>query len=227
MSSKPVLELQNIVKIYNRGKENELSVLKNINFSVGRGEFVSIMGPSGSGKTTLLDIAGCLMKPTEGRVFVDGTEINGLSDEEIAKIRGEKLGFVFQQYNLIPSYTALENVALSLRINGKNKRDAETRAEKLLGLVGLEQRLNHKPSQLSGGEQQRVAIARALANDPSILLADEPTGNLDTKTGEKIIRLLEELNRKGYTIVIITHDQRIARFAKKIIRLKDGKIVSG
>ena len=222
---KIVLEVKNVSKIYNQGKDNEVAALKNIDFKLARGEFVSIVGHSGSWKTTLLDIIGCLLRPTEGKVFVDGTETNRLGDTELAKIRREKIGFVFQQYNLIQSYTALENVALPLRISGKTKKAAEKKAKETLDAVGLGERLEHRPSQLSGGEQQRVAIARAIANDPSVILADEPTGNLDTKTGEKVLNLFLDLSKKGYTLVMITHNPNIARLSHRVIKLKDGMVV--
>ena len=226
MSKENVIETQGVTKVYNEGKESEVRVLRGIDLKILKGEFVSLMGPSGSGKTTLLDIIGCLLRPSSGKVLIDGIETNGLSDRELAKIRGEKIGFVFQQYNLIPSSTALDNVELSLRINGKGKKEARERSLELLKLVGLEKRVSHRPGELSGGEQQRVAIARSLANDPSIILADEPTGNLDTKTGERILSLLESLNKdRGYTIIIVTHDPRVGKSADKIIKLRDGEII--
>jgi putative ABC transport system ATP-binding protein len=224
----PAIEARGVTKVYNEGMESEVRVLKGIDLKIWRGEFVSIMGPSGSGKTTLLDIIGCLLKPTAGKVFIEGKEINGLKDSELAEIRGSRIGFVFQQYNLIPSSNALDNVELALRINGKGKKEARERARELLRLVGLEKRILHKPSELSGGEQQRVAIARALGNDPGIILADEPTGNLDTKTGKKILGLLKTLNReRGYTVVVVTHDPGIGKYADKIIKLRDGEIIEG
>ncbi len=226
MSKEHIAEAKNITKVYNPGMESEVRVLKDVDLSINKGDFVSILGPSGSGKTTLLDIIGCLLKPTTGKVVIDGIETNNLNDRELAKIRGEKIGFIFQQYNLISSSTALENVALTMRINGKSKNEAEERARKLLHMVGLGERLTHLPSQLSGGEQQRVAIARALANEPKIILGDEPTGNLDTKTGMKILNLLKDLNKeKGYTIILVTHDQRISGFANTVINIRDGEII--
>jgi len=221
-----IVEAKGIYKCFGADDACRVEVLKGIDLKVKRGSFISIMGPSGSGKTTLLDIIGCLLKPTEGEVIIDGEEVSGLNDRQLAKIRGKKIGFIFQQYNLIPSYTALENVELGLRINGKSKGDAKKRAKFLLDMVGLSHRLTHKPSQLSGGEQQRVAIARALANEPTIILGDEPTGNLDTKTGFKILNLLKELNKKkGYTIVVVTHDHRIGDYTDKTIKMMDGKIL--
>ncbi len=221
-----IVKAENVFKVYNPGQENEVKVLNNIDFKIREGGFLSIIGPSGSGKTTLLDIIGCLLKPSSGRVFIDGMDIGKLDDSELARIRGKKIGFIFQQYNLIHSLTALENVVLALRIMGKSKQEARRRAKSLLEMMGLGKRLDHTPSQLSGGEQQRVAIARALANDPKIILGDEPTGNIDTKTGEKILELLKHLNReKGYTIILVTHDPRIGKYSDRIIHLIDGEIV--
>lgn len=224
--SEYIIDTRDVHKVYNPGLDSELHVLKGINLKVKREEFIAILGPSGSGKTTLLDIIGCLLKPTSGDILIDGVLTNDLDDGELAKIRGKKIGFVFQQYNLIASQTALENVELPMRINGKSKKEAEKRASSLLKLVGLGERMYHRPSQLSGGEQQRVAIARSLANYPKIILADEPTGNLDTKTGKKVLETLKELNKKkGYTIVVVTHDHRIEKYAGKIINLMDGSII--
>ncbi len=224
--SEYIIDTRDVHKVYNPGMDSEVHVLKGIDLKVKRGEFVAILGPSGSGKTTLLDVVGCLLKPTSGEILIDGVLTNDLDDGELAKIRGKKIGFVFQQYNLIASQTALENVELPMRINGKSKNEAEKRASSLLKLVGLGERMYHRPSQLSGGEQQRVAIARSLSNYPKIILADEPTGNLDTKTGKKILETLKELNKKkGYTIVVVTHDHRIEKYTKRIINLMDGNII--
>ena len=221
-----ILEVKGLHKCFGDEGLCRVEVLKGIDLEIKRGSFISIMGPSGSGKTTFLDIIGCLLKPTEGEVYIDGEKVSGLNDRQLAGIRGKKIGFIFQQYNLIPSYTAVENVELGLRINGKSKGEANKRAKALLDMVGLGHRLTHKPSQLSGGEQQRVAIARALANEPSIILGDEPTGNLDSKTGFKILNLLKELNKKkGYTIVVVTHDHRIGDYTDKTIKMMDGKII--
>ncbi len=221
-----VIEIKNVNKYYNQGLPSEVHVLKDVSICFTRGSFVSITGPSGSGKTTLLDIIGCLLKPTSGQVFIDGIDTKELSDNQLAKIRGEKIGFIFQQYNLVQSFTALENVEFALRIVGKSKHEAKKRARELLNIVGLSKRITHRPSELSGGEQQRVAIARALANDPKIILGDEPTGNLDTKTGNKILQLLKTLNKeKGYTIILVTHDPKVSTFANKIINIRDGKII--
>jgi len=221
-----VIETRNVKKCYGEELACEVTALNDINMHVERGTFVSIMGPSGSGKTTLLDVIGCLLKPTSGEVYIDGKNVIGLDDDELALIRREKIGFVFQQYNLIPSSTALENVEIPLRIAGRAKWEAEDKARRLLKLVGLEDRMMHRPSQLSGGQQQRVAIARSLANDPKIILGDEPTGNLDTKTGEMILDLLKKLNKEeGYTIVVVTHDPRVAQHSDKIINLLDGEVL--
>jgi len=223
---KIIIEARGIKKVYNEGKESEVRVLRGIDLKIRKGELTLIMGPSGSGKTTLLDVIGCLMKPTDGVVFIEGVDVNGLSDNQLAKIRGKKIGFVFQQYNLITSSSALDNVELAMRINGKSKSESKERAMELLKLVGLGERSHHRPGELSGGEQQRVAIARALANEPSIILGDEPTGNLDTKTGEMVLQLMRKLNKeKGYTIVLISHDSRIKRYADTVIKLRDGSIV--
>lgn len=225
-AGQPVLEVKDVVMKYNEGEESELTVLKGINLKIEEGAFVAIMGPSGSGKTTLLDIIGCLLRPTSGLVIVDGEETNRLNSSELADMRGEHLGFIFQQYNLVQSLTALENVELPMRIVGKGKSFAKERATELLKIVGLGERLRHKPSQLSGGEQQRVVICRALANEPKIILGDEPTGNLDTKTGLLIMDILKKLNKeKGYTIVLVTHDRNIGNLTDRIINIKDGQII--
>ncbi len=220
-----VIELQNVEKIYNEGKENELKVLKGISLSIKEGEYASIVGPSGSGKSTLMHIMGCLDRPTKGKVLIDGIDVSKLNDEQLAKIRREKIGFIFQQFYLIPVLNAIENVKVPMNLNNYKHIDKEARAIELLKKVGLEHRIYNFPNQLSGGEMQRVAIARALANDPKIILADEPTGNLDTKRGEEIINLLEKLNKQGRTIIIVTHDLNIAKRAKRKIMIKDGELV--
>ncbi len=222
---KYALRLEAVKKIYNEGKENEVQALKGIDLAVRDREFISIIGPSGSGKTTLLDIIGCLLRPSHGRLLLDGTDTGRLGESELARLRREKLGFIFQQYNLIPSFTALENVAFAMRIAGGKREGSFRRAGELLETMGLGKRMDHRPSQLSGGEQQRVAIARSLANEPEIILGDEPTGNLDTETGMKILNLLKQLNReKGYTIIVVTHDMRIREYCDRVISIMDGEI---
>ncbi|RLI98363.1 MAG: macrolide ABC transporter ATP-binding protein [Candidatus Aenigmatarchaeota archaeon] len=219
------IEVKGVNKYYNKGLQSEVHVLKDVNVCFDKGSFVSIMGPSGSGKTTLLDIIGCLLKPTSGTVYLDGIDTSKLSDNQLATIRGKTIGFIFQQYNLVNSFTALENVELAMRINGKPKNEARKRATKLLDLVGLSHRVNNRPTQMSGGEQQRVAIARALSNEPKVILGDEPTGNLDTKTGGKILDLLKRLNKEeGYTIINVTHDPEVGKIADKVIHIRDGMI---
>ena len=219
-----IVELKGVTKVYRLGKVF-VPALRGINLDIRKGEFISIMGPSGSGKTTLMNIIGCLDRPTEGKVLIEGKNVAELSDDELARIRREKIGFVFQQFNLIPRLTALENVALPMWFAGINKRERERRAKKLLELVGLGDRIKHKPAELSGGERQRVSIARALANNPEIILADEPTGNLDTKSGKEIMKILKKLNKKGKTIVLVTHDEIFAKEAERIIRIRDGKLI--
>ncbi|MDI6691642.1 MAG: ABC transporter ATP-binding protein [Candidatus Bathyarchaeota archaeon] len=199
--------------------------LRGVSFEVREGELVTIFGPSGSGKSTLLHLIGCLDRPDEGEILIDGFNVLRVSDDELAELRLKKIGFVFQFFNLLPRLTALKNVQLPLTIAGTSEEEALKRAEETLKLVGLEARMHHKPSELSGGEQQRVAIARALINNPKIVLADEPTGNLDTKTGWEIVQLMKELNeKKGQTFVVVTHDPHIAETAHRIIHLKDGLI---
>ena len=220
-----ILVTQKLDKIFEK-QGNKVNALRSVNLTVNRGEYIALQGPSGSGKTTLLNILGCLDRPTSGRVVIDGTDVSKMSEKELANIRGTKMGFVFQAFNLIPILNALENVELPMEHN-RNLTRAEKRskARELLKLVGLATREEHQPDELSAGEQQRVAIARALANDPAIILADEPTGNLDSKKGKHIMKLLGDLNSKlGTTIVAVTHDDAMARLTKKIIKLKDGKI---
>ena len=221
------IELKNVCKIYQLD-DVEVQALKNVNLKITRKEFIAIMGPSGSGKSTLLHMIGCLDRPTEGKIILDGTDISRLNDSELARLRGNKLGFVFQFFNLYPTLTALENVELPMMIIEKNKSEREKRALELLRIIGMEKRSEHLPSQLSGGERQRIAIARALANDPSLILADEPTGNLDSKTGEEIMKFLNRLQEKEEkTIVMVTHELGVAKYAERIIYLKDGEIVKG
>lgn len=222
--SKPVLELEDVRKSY--GTEVKVEALKGVSLAITEGEFVAIIGPSGSGKSTLMHIIGCLLRPTSGKVKIDGIKTSGLSEAELAEIRGKKIGFVFQQFNLLPRMTALRNVALPLSFQKAGKKERMERAKKLLEEVGLGHRLEHFPNELSGGQRQRVAIARALVSDPAIVLADELTGNLDTKTGEEIMKIFKELNEKGRTIVMVTHEPHIADWAKRKIQLKDGVILN-
>jgi len=204
----------------------EIPALKEISLSVKEGEHISIMGPSGSGKTTFLNILGCLDKPTSGKYFLDNIEVSSLMDDELSEIRNKKVGFVFQTYNLIPQLTVLENIGLPLFYSGFDEATVREKSLQLAEIVGLKDRINHRPSELSGGQQQRVAIARALANDPVIILADEPTGNLDSKTGEEIMELLVSLNKKGRTLIVVTHDSKIAGYGKRIIQMLDGRIIN-
>jgi len=219
-----VIQLQGIWKTYRTG-EVDVEVLRGVTFSVSEGEFVSIMGPSGSGKSTLMNTLGCLDKPTGGTYLLDGTDVSKLDDDELARIRNAKLGFVFQAYNLLPRTPAVANVELPL-LYSRNGKDRRRRANEALTRVGLGERTHHLPSQLSGGEQQRVGIARALINEPRILLADEPTGNLDSKTGAEILQVLQELNAHGMTIVMVTHDEHVAEISHRIVRLLDGVVES-
>lgn len=228
-AGKAVLKLENVRKVY--GTEVEVEALRGIDLNIHQKDFVAITGPSGSGKSTLMFIAGCLLHPTEGEVKVmigggdEYVKISELSESELAEIRGRKIGFMFQQFNLLPSASALRNVALPLTYQNVGRDDRRDRAQGLLEQVGLGNRLDHLPTELSGGQRQRVAIARALAPDPAIVLADEPTGNLDTETGKEIMRILQNLNDKGRTIVMVTHESHIAKWAERRIHLVDGRIV--
>ena len=218
-----MIQLQNITKVYPMGKR-ELTVLKGITLKIEQGELVAIMGPSGSGKTTLLNLIGCLDTPTSGSYYLEGREVSRLSSSELAQIRGHKVGFVFQTFNLLPRLSALANVELGLRYSGGGDRH---RAMEALAKVGLSDRANHRPTELSGGEQQRVAIARALVKNPPLILADEPTGNLDSRSGEEIISILTSLHaEQGVTLLMVTHEFNIAQRCQRIIHLKDGQVVS-
>lgn len=203
-----------------------VDALKGVSFGVNKGEFISIMGPSGSGKTTLMNIIGCLDTPTSGQYFLNDKPVGDMTENQLAKIRNQEIGFVFQSFHLLARNSALNNVLLPLKYAGTNKEQALELANNVLNKVGLQDRINHSPAELSGGQQQRVAIARALVNSPSILFADEPTGNLDTKTGEEVMNLFQELNDQGQTIILITHEDDIARQSKRIINIKDGLIES-
>jgi len=221
-----VIKLENVEKIYKLG-EVEVPALRGVNLIIKRGEFTSILGPSGSGKTTMLNLIGALDKPTRGNVYINGVNLNKLNDKQLADLRLRTIGFVFQAFYLVPWLTALQNVMIPMMLLGKPPSYRKQRALELLKLVGLEKRANHKPNQLSGGEQQRVAIARALANEPSVVLADEPTGNLDTKTGAMIVDLLERINKeKNVTIVVVTHNIEVAERTRRVIRLRDGQVIS-
>lgn len=222
-----IIKLQDVWKIYQVGKV-QVEAIKGITLEIGKGEFVVISGHSGSGKSTMMNLVGCLDKPTKGEVYLDGKNILSLRESQLAEVRGQKVGFVFQQFNLIPTLTALENVMLPMEFQEVSTEKIKERAKKLLELVGLRDRFNHKPSELSGGEQQRVAIARALANNPEIILADEPTGNLDSKTGQYIMDFLCQLHKKeGKTLIIVTHDISLIKYTKstiRIVQLKDGQV---
>lgn len=218
-----LITLKGITKNYVMGKET-LQVLKGIDLTIEKGEYVALMGPSGSGKSTLMNMIGCLDSPTSGSYILNDQDVSRMSDNELAEIRNQEIGFVFQTFNLMPRQTALENVALPLIYAGIKKNQRDEMAKKTLVGVGLADRITHKPNELSGGQRQRVAVARALVNNPAILLADEPTGNLDSKTSIEIMQLFNELHAKGNTIILVTHEEDIAKFAKRIIRLKDGRI---
>lgn len=219
-----LIEARNLIKKYSLG-EVEISALRGVSLNVNEGELISVIGPSGSGKSTLMHILGCLDTPTSGEYFLDGVNVSKLQDIELAKIRNQKIGFVFQTFNLLPHLTVLENVLLPVQYTpSADIRKARERAIELLGQFGLENRVKNRPTQLSGGEMQRVAIARALINNPKILLADEPTGNLDSKTGLEILKIFKELHKEGMTEIIVTHDLNITKFTERIIRIKDGLI---
>ncbi|MCD6528599.1 ABC transporter ATP-binding protein [bacterium] len=220
-----MIEVENLKKIYLTGNV-ETPALRGVSFKIKRGEFVAIMGPSGSGKSTLLHIMSFLDRPTSGVYKFEGKSIDDLTDEELARIRNKRMGFIFQSYNLLPRTTVFENVRLPLIYSGLKREIEEELTKKAIEEVGISHRINFYPNQLSGGEQQRVAIARALVNNPSVIFADEPTGNLDSKSGKIIMELLQELNDKGHTIVLVTHEKYTAEHAKRIIRLRDGKIIS-
>ena len=220
----PVVEAVDLKKTYMLGKI-PVQALRGVNLKVESGDFLSILGPSGSGKSTLLNLIGALDKPTEGKLLIDGVDVSTLSDNQLAQLR-LRIGFVFQFFNLIPRFTAKYNVELSMSIVGRGKAERKKRAEELLETVGLKDRMNHKPAELSGGQQQRVAIARALANDPRFLLMDEPTGNIDSKTAREVMNLVKKINEKGVTIIMVTHDQRLAHEAQRTVHMIDGIITT-
>ena len=220
-----IIELHNVWKIYRLGK-TEVNALKDLSLIIEKGEFLAIQGSSGSGKSTMLNSIGCLDKPTSGKISLEGKDISSLSRSDLAQVRGQKIGFVFQQFNLIPALSALKNVMLPMIFQGVLKKKRKERAKKLLNSVGLSGRIYHKPNEMSGGEMQRVAIARALANNPELILADEPTGNLDSRTGKEIMALLEKLHKEeDKTIIMVTHDDKLAKEADRIVYLKDGQII--
>src|SRR6056297_186623 len=220
-----VIKIRNITRDFYLGQE-VVKVLKGIDLDIEKGEYVAFMGPSGSGKSTLMNLLGCLDTPTSGQYILNGNDVSQMGDDELAEIRNKEIGFVFQTFNLLPRTTALENVALPMIYAGASKSQRKERAEKVLTDVGLADRMDHKPNQLSGGQRQRVAVGRALVNKPSIILADEPTGNLDSKTSVEIMNLFDEIHRAGNTVILVTHEEEIARHAHRIIRLRDGVVES-
>jgi putative ABC transport system ATP-binding protein len=223
----PIILLKDVWKIYRMGNV-EVPASRGLNLSINHGEFVAIQGPSGSGKSTAMNMIGALDYPTRGHIYLEGHDISTLSESELAQLRGKKIGFVFQQFNLIPTLTASENVSLPMMFQGIDSGERNKRAEELLTLMGLSQRINHRPSELSGGEQQRVAIARALSNNPEVILADEPTGNLDSKAGQSILQLFTELHEEQKkTIIMITHDEKLAKYADRVEYIRDGMIIGG
>jgi putative ABC transport system ATP-binding protein len=226
MPAESILKIENVWKIYQLG-EIELAVLKGINLEILPGSFVVILGPSGSGKSTMLNMVGCLDLPSKGKIFLEGRDISKMSEDELSQIRGRKIGFIFQQFNLLHNLNALENVMIPMIFQNKPEEERMERAKSLLSSLGLGERMFHKPTELSGGEQQRIAIARALSNNPEIIVADEPTGNLDSATGKKIMEILTDLHKKeGKTIIVVTHDPTIANYSNQIVHIKDGQIVS-
>jgi|SRR5574344_121462 putative ABC transport system ATP-binding protein len=222
---KEIIRIETIRKIYQLGTQ-EVRALDGVDMIINRNEYVAIMGPSGSGKSTMMNILGCLDTPTSGKYILNGTDVSQMDDSDLAEVRNKEIGFVFQSFNLLPKYNALENVALPLIYSGIPRETRESRATNALHTVGLNDRMFHKPNELSGGQRQRVAVARALINNPSIILADEPTGNLDTKTSIDIMHLFEEIYKNGNTVIVVTHEEDIAKYARRIIKLRDGKIES-
>lgn len=225
MDAKPIIEIEKLVRNFRLGNQT-IKVLKEISFSIQKNEYVALMGPSGSGKSTLMNLLGCLDTPTSGKYVLNNQDVSQLSDDDLAQIRNKEIGFVFQTFNLLPRATALDNVALPLIYAGLSKSKREERAMEVLTEVGLSDRVQHQPNELSGGQRQRVAVARALVNSPSIILADEPTGNLDTKTSHEIMGLFDTIHKAGNTIILVTHEEDIAQHAHRIIRLRDGNIES-
>ncbi len=219
-----IIELQNVAKYYEMG-ESVVKAVDKVNINIKKGDFIVIIGPSGSGKSTMMNMIGALDLPTQGEIFLDEKNIAHLAESELAQIRGKKIGFVFQTFNLIPTLTALENITLPMIFQGIDKEERIKKAEKILENVRLTHRKNHLPSELSGGERQRVAIGRALANDPEVILADEPTGNLDTKTSLEVMNIFSDLNKKGKTVILVTHNLNLLKYGRKVLKLGDGKIV--
>lgn len=220
-----LLQVHNLQKIYSTG-ENSVTALEGVNINIDKGEYVAIMGPSGSGKSTFMNILGCLDRPTLGQYILAGSDVGGKNDDELAEIRNQYIGFIFQSFNLLPKLTALENVVLPLIYRGLSVRERTVKAKEALEAVGLGDRMHHLPAELSGGQQQRAAIARVLAGDPPLILGDEPTGNLDSRSGAEVMGIFEKLNRDGITIILVTHDEQIASQTKRIIRFKDGMMQS-
>jgi len=223
--SNTIIAVEKLAKIYQVGSQ-EVHALRSVDLTIDKNEFVALMGPSGSGKSTLMNILGCLDTPSKGSYFLNGNDVSHMDDDELADIRNREIGFVFQTFNLLPRYSALENVALPLIYKGVSKEKRIQRAKEVLDQVGLGDRMDHKPNELSGGQRQRVAVARALVNHPSIILADEPTGNLDTKTSSEIMKLIDDIHGTGNTIILVTHEEDIAEHAKRIVRLRDGLVES-
>ncbi|MEJ6952251.1 ABC transporter ATP-binding protein [Natronospora cellulosivora (SeqCode)] len=219
-----MIKVKDLTKVYGMG-EIAVEALKKISFSVSEGEFVAIMGPSGSGKSTLMNILGCLDTATSGEYILSGTNVSNMSDKELAKVRNQNIGFIFQTFNLLPRLTALKNVEQPMIYKGLNRKKRDEVAKKVLADVGLADRVDHRPNELSGGQRQRVAIARSLVNDPDIILADEPTGNLDSESEKEILKILTSLNEKGITIVMVTHDENVAHHAHRVVHFQDGKII--
>jgi len=223
--STEIIRIQGITKFYRVGNQ-DVKALNGVDVTINKNEYVAIMGPSGSGKSTMMNILGCLDSPTSGSYILNGIDVSKMEDNDLAEVRNKEIGFIFQSFNLLPRYTALDNVALPLIYSGNTKKDRDEKAHAALESVDLTDRMHHKPNELSGGQRQRVAVARALVNNPSIILADEPTGNLDSKTSIDIMKLFEEIHKKGNTIIVVTHEEDIAKHANRIIRLRDGVIES-
>jgi len=224
MAQESVIQIKNVWKKYDMGETEPLVVLKDINLDIRKGEFIAITGPSGSGKSTMVNMIGALDKPSWGAIYLKGQNISEMSESSLAFLRGKTIGFIFQQFNLLPTLSALQNVMLPMEITDEPERKSRENAKSILTSLGLGERLNHKPGQLSGGQQQRVAIARALANDPEVILADEPTGNLDSQTGKFVMDFLGRINQQGKTVVLITHDLELVKYSKRVVHIKDGKI---